>query len=111
MTEKEILAEVKKAIDFKLDGTYEISDLYSHILTIIKENSAPAQAHKHQMERLMYKVDEMRENQRLFWAGHKQKIGLCKKQEAEMDSKINHLQTMGYDFSRFKNKAIQNTLL
>jgi len=111
MNDSEILAAVKKGIDLYLDKTYEVSDLYGHILQIVRENSAPAMEYKNQLERLIFKVDELRENQRAYWSGHKGRLGVCKKQEAEIDSKINHLQTMGYSITRFKNKMVQKTLL
>lgn len=97
-----VLPEVKKAIDLFLDKTYEVNELYSHILQIIRENSAPAEEHKRQLERLIFKVEEMRENQRLYWGGHKQKLGECKAQEAEMDKKIMNLQAKGYSIERYK---------
>ncbi len=111
MTENEILPEVKKAIDLYLDKTYEVSDLYSHILTIIRENSTEAAEHKKQLERLIYKVDELLENQRLFWAGDKTKLGKCKGLEIELFKKIRHLKGMGYNIERYKNKVIQKPLL
>lgn len=111
MNDSEILAGVKKAIDNYLDKTYEISDLYSHMLTIVKENSLPALEHKKQLERLIFKVDELRENQRLYWNGHKSKLGVCKGQETELDKKIAYLLSHGYSISEYKNKAIQKSLL
>lgn len=97
-----VLPEVKKAIDLFVNGTYEVSDLYSHVLQIIRNNSMDAGEHKLQLERLIFKVEEMRENQRLYWGGHKQKLGICKQQEAEMDKKIFNLQTKGYTIERYK---------
>lgn len=98
-----VLPEVKKAIDMFVNGTYVVSDLYSHILQIIRDNNIEANEHKMQLERLIYKVEQMRENQRMYWNGHKQKLGICKQQEAEMDKKIFNLQTKGYSIERYKN--------
>jgi hypothetical protein len=39
MTENEILAEVKKGIDLFLDKTYEVSDLYSHMMAAHRPKS------------------------------------------------------------------------
>lgn len=111
MTENAILEEVKKAIDLLHDNTYVMTDFYNHILLIIKESNAEHFEHKNKMERLIYKVEEMREAQRLFWAGHKNKLFECKQLESDMDKKTHHLQVMGYDIDRFKNKIIQQSLL
>lgn len=105
MNESQILAETKKAIDFFQDNTYTVEDLYSHILAIIKEHSDTGAQHRHQLERLMFKVDEMREAQRMYWAGHKKKLPECKQFETEMDKKIIYLCTHGgYSIERFKQE-------
>jgi hypothetical protein len=111
MNELQILAEVKKAIDFKNDGTYEEKEFYSHILTIIKENSDTGAQHKHQLERLIFKVDELRENQRLYWGGHKDKLKLCKDLETAIDKKIMYMcgPSGGYTIERFKQEKPQQT--
>ncbi len=111
MNQNQILSEVKKAIDLWMDKTYNESEFYSHILTIIKDNSGPAEVHKDQLERLMFKVEELRENQRLYHGGHRAKLGTCKTQEAEMDRKIMYLKShKGYDSDRFKPKAVQENM-
>ncbi|MBA3673455.1 MAG: hypothetical protein H0W75_00605 [Chitinophagaceae bacterium] len=111
MTQTEILAEVKKAIGLWMDKTYNESEFSSHILTIIKDSADPdAALHKNQLERLIFKVEEMRENQRLYHAGHRSKLGVCKAQEADMDKKIMNLKLKGYDSDRFKVKATQNNM-
>lgn len=112
MNEHEILSEVKKAIDLYNDKTYTDSEFYSHVLRIIKDNSGAAEYHKEQMERLMFRVSQLRENQRLYWGGHKSKLGECKIQEVEMDKKIIYLCTHGgYSIERFnKLKPVQNSI-
>jgi hypothetical protein len=110
MNELEILAEVKKAIDFLHDETYEEKEFYSHILTIIKEQSDTGAQHKHQLERLMFKVDELRQQQRLYWGGHKDKLKLCKDLETAMDKKIMYLCSQGgYSIERFKQEKPKQT--
>lgn len=99
-----VLPEVKKAIDLFVNKTYDVSDLYSHIFQIIRDNSMEASEHKLQLERLIFKVEEMRENQRLYHGGHKQLLGACKSQEAEMDKKIMNLQLKGYSIERYKKQ-------
>ena len=111
MTDSEILAEIKKGIDLQLEGTYTVDNLYSHIIALIVESQKPLLFHKNQMERLLYKVDELRETQRLYHGGDKSKIGLCKKLEVEMDKKVHNLLVMGYTIDRFKNKVTQQALL
>jgi hypothetical protein len=111
MTENEINIEVKKAIGFYLDNTYELSDLSSHIQQIIRDNSDTGTKHILQLERLIFKVQELRENQRLYWCGHKNKLNTCKTQEAELDKKIVYLiSTGGYSISRYAKNDNPNTL-
>lgn len=106
-----VFPEVKKAIDLFVNGTYQVSDFYSHILQLIRDNSMEANEHKMQLERLIFKVEQMRENQRLYWNGHRQKLGICKQQEAEMDKKIFNLQLKGYSIERYKNaQAVQKNI-
>jgi hypothetical protein len=110
MTESEILAEVKKGIDLFLDKTYEMQDLYGHLLQIIKDNSKTGENHKEQLERLIFRVEQLRESQRLYWAGHKSKLGECKAQESELDKKLMYLQTHApYTIERFKKEKPTQT--
>ena len=113
MNQNQILAEVKKAIDFLGDGTYNESAFYSHILAIIRDNanSEEADIHRNNLERLIFKINELRENQRLYWGGHKSKLGVCKAQESELDKKIHFLlTTKGYSIERFKVTTEQKNL-
>ena len=110
MDQNPVLAEVKKAIDLWMDKTYSESEFYSHILSIIRDNSSDGSQHKQQLERLIFKVEEMRENQRLFHGGHRSKLGLCKQQESEMDKKLMYLQTHGYSTDHYKQIVKQENL-
>ncbi|MEJ7610648.1 MAG: hypothetical protein WKF88_05650 [Ferruginibacter sp.] len=110
MDQTTILQEVKKATDLWMDKTYTVSEFYSHILAIIRDNSDTGEKHKEQLERLLFKVDELRENQRLFHGGHRSKLGLCRKQETEMDKKVMYLVSKGYTFDRYKNLVKQEDL-
>ncbi|MEO6548287.1 MAG: hypothetical protein ABIN94_09815 [Ferruginibacter sp.] len=111
MTTTEIKTEVKKAIDFYLDKTYDIEDVQNHILRIIRENSDTGSKHIVQLECLVFKIRELRETQRIFWAGHKSKLPLCKAQETAIDKRIQHLLAAGgYSIDRYKTNAKQNTL-
>lgn len=111
MTDTEILAELKKATDLWMDKTYTESEFYSHCLAVMRDAIAPHAKHRDQLERLIFKVEQMRENQRLYWGGHKQLIGKCKTQEAEMDKKIMNLQCLGYSIERFKKaEPVQNQM-
>lgn len=111
MDQNQILTEVKKAIDLWMDKTYEEKDFYSHILQIIKDNSEDGKRHQEQLERLIYKLAELRENQRMFWSGHKNKLSVCKQQEKELDKKIIYLLSTEYSIDRFKkDQPIQNSI-
>ncbi len=103
---------MKKATDLWMDKTYNESEFYSHILSAMRTDLAANMEHKEQMERLLYKIDELRELQRLFHGGHKSKLFECKKKEEEMDRKIMALKTQrGYNIDRFKiAKPTQNQL-
>lgn len=114
MTDNDILVEVKKAIDLLLDKTYEIKEFYSHILTIIRDASSGVQIesdkHKQQMERLLFVVMQLREDQRLYHGGHKSKLSACKQQEKAIDEKIHYLTTSGgYSVEKYKKSAKQNS--
>lgn len=107
-----ILSEVKKAIDMWLSKDYEVKDLYSHILQIIRENSDDALKHKNQMERLLFRVQEFREVHRLVVNGHSQKRPELNRLATELDKKVHTLTTIGgYDIQRFKKSiGVQNSI-
>jgi len=106
-----VLSELKKATDLWMNKTYNESEFYSHILQIIRENDTGAR-HKEQLERLMFKVDELMTNQAMVWSGHKNMIPICKKQERELIEKIRYLQAHGgYSIMRFKIEKPQQTRL
>ena len=107
----QILTEVKKAIDLWLDKTYNESEFYSHILQICNDAGGQAEQHRDQLERLIFKTEEMRELQRLYHAGHKSKLSACKAAEMEMDKKLMALKThKGYNTERFKKTVKQEGL-
>lgn len=108
---KETLAEIKKGFDLWTAGTYNESEFYSHMIAIVRDAGSPGLLHKQQLERLMFKVKEMRESQRLFWGGHKNKLGECKSQESEMDKKIMNLELKGYSIERFTTEKPKQTNL
>lgn len=111
MSEIQLQQEVKKAIDFYLDKTYELTDLCSHLLQIIRNNSSSGSRHIIHLECLIYKVQELRHNQQLFYNGHKSKLPVCKAQELEIDKRIQYLlSTAGYSIARFKNQLTQYSL-
>lgn len=111
MNESKILAEVKKVIDLWIDGTYSVEGFYSAVTAIIKNNSEEAEIHKNHMERMIYKVEQLREAQRLFHGGHKSKLSECKALENDIDKKIIYLKTVkGYDSDRFKFKVQQKNM-
>ena len=98
-----IILEVKKAIDLWMDKTYNESEFYSHILQIIKDNSTKGDEHKNQLERLMFKVEELMNNQRLYHGGDRSLLGTCKAQESALFKKVMNLKTIQcYDSDRFK---------
>ena len=105
-----VLPEVKKAIDLFTDQTYTVSEFYSHVLQIIRDEVAPADLHRTQLERLMFKVEEMRELQRLYYAGHRSVLGKCKDKESDMDKKIMGLKSLGYSTEQFKKSVTQENL-
>lgn len=111
LTESEILAEVQKGINCFLDNTYNMTDLYNHMLTTIREANGSRPNDREQLERLIFKVEELREKQRMYHSGHKQLIGQVKSMEVAMDKKTQHLQTLGYDIRRFKQTTTQHKLL
>jgi len=108
-----ILTEVKKAIDFLNDKTYDEGAFYSHILAIIRDygHGDKAAEHKKQLERLIFKTDEVREKQRMYWSGHKQVLGECRRLEKELDHKLMNLQTMGYSITQYKNDQAKSQKL
>lgn len=110
MNQSEILAESKKAIDLWLDKTYNESEFYSHIMTIIKEQTAPSEKHKEQLERYINKAEQMRAAQRYFFI-HKAKLGDAKTLEQEFDQMTLSMLSRGYSIERFKKEKLTQTSL
>ncbi len=111
MTDELVLEQVKKAIDLFLDKTYEMKDLYEHMLQIIREKTDGEKIHKERLEKILYDIDELQALQAKYWAGHKQILPECKKAERNLALKKNNLLNMGYSIGRFKNKVQQQRLL
>lgn len=97
-----MLAEIKKGIDLRMDGTYNDAEFYSHMIAIVRDEIAKHLVHKEQMERLIFKTDELLENLRYLWGGDKQRYPACRKGADDLAKKLMNLQLMGYDISRFK---------
>lgn len=111
MTDNEIQAEVKKGVDLWLEKTYTDNDLQAHMISTVKDSLSTELLHKKQLERLIHKIDELRENQRSYHGGNKLRLPTCKKLEGEMDKLINYLLTTGYNIDRFKNNVSQAKLM
>lgn len=105
-----VLSELKKAVDLWMDKTYNESEFYSHLLQIIRENDT-GQAHKMQLERLMFKIEELLKHQNLFFSGHKGEYGTCKKLEKEMVDKLKGLKSLGYNTDKYRFSGPQQTKL
>lgn len=110
MTQTDILAEVKKAMALWMDKTYNESEFSSHILSIIKDHDPEAALHKSRLEKLIFDIEELRDNQRLYHCGIRSKLGVCKSGEAEMDKVVMRLKLKGYSTDRFKVKTTQNEM-
>jgi hypothetical protein len=106
-----ILERVKKGIDLYEDKTYELKDLYSHTLQLIDEANAEEKVHKERLEKILYDLDQLQENQQMFWSGHKDKLAICKNLEKALILKKTRLVNMGYDILQFKLKTVQPKLL
>ena len=103
-----IITELKKAVDLWMDKTYNESDFYSHLLQVVRENDFSAR-HKEQLERLMYKVEELMKHQALFFSGHKTELGTCRKLEKDMVDKLKGLKSLGYSTDKYRFSAPQQT--
>lgn len=103
----DIPAEVKKAVGFLLDKTYEPADMVSHMLSLIKQNSSDGSRHKDQLERMIFKYQEMRRLGGLIKGGHKQHNSKYVKLRKELDEKAKALLTMGYNIDRFKEQDVK----
>lgn len=108
-----ILAEINKAISFLKAGTYNDSEFTSHIVSIIQGATEAELLHKENLENLLHKVQQLRNNQRSYWNGHKKILPTCKAQEGDIDKKVNQLLKSGtYSIERFEKDApIQGALL
>lgn len=110
MNQTKILIEAKKAIDLWMDKTYNESEFYSHIMTIIREEVSGHEKHKEQLERFLNKVNSMRESQRYYFI-HKAKLADAKKQEIDVDNMIAAILSKGYTIERFnQEKAKQSDM-
>lgn len=111
MTEKDLLAEIKKGIDFHLDGTWNIKDLYSHFQQVIGEEVAAHEIHKNRLEKFMYKVEEMRLSQCAVRSKHLSELPACKVLEKGIDVTISNFKLLGYNSDRFRpNTNQQNSM-
>lgn len=105
-----VLSELKKAVDLWMDKTYNESEFYSHLLQIIRENDS-GEKHKIQLERLMFKIEELMDNQAKFFSGHKSVLPVCKKLEREMVDKLKGLRSMGYNTDKYRfSGPVQNKM-
>lgn len=112
--DREVLPEVKKAIDLFVNGTYNESEFYSHVLTIIRDQTAEAIKHKQRLESLLFKLNDLQHKQARFWGGQKSDslLGECKKQEQELVMIVKRALASGiYDISRYTQQATQPKLL
>lgn len=107
----EILDEVKKAIDLFMDKTYNETDFYSHILQIIKDQNQDAEIHRKQLERLLFKIDEIHKVQLQINNGHRNQVPIVIKQQKDLFIKKDNLLRMGYSIMQFKIQTEQGKLL
>jgi hypothetical protein len=111
-----ILPELKKAVNFWMDKTYDENSFYSHIIAIIRDNVVEqinaAANHQEQLERMIFKVQQLQQKQQMVFNGHKSYIPECKKLETELRNKCNYLISHGgYNVDRFlKQQPEQNKL-
>lgn len=110
MTEQDLKAELNKAIALFQEGKYKPSDLESHVLQIIKDNSEPALEHKKQLERWIFKVDELLRDMNQLLGGKKSKVVACKEKGAELEKKIKWFLANGYSIDRWKGKVGENSI-
>lgn len=84
------------------DGTWNDQDLQAHIESILRDQILIHERHKEQLERLIFKTQELMDTQSAFFSGDRTKLGLCKKLEKELWDKTQYLLKIGYNIDRFK---------
>lgn len=104
-------ADIAKAIRLKRDGVYDDNDLQAHMEQIVKDNNLVHDKHKEQLERMLFKTEELIQAQFRFFSGHKSELSRCKKLEKELWEKIQNLLKKGYNIDRFKQQPPQQGAL
>lgn len=84
-----------------MSNTYNESEFFSHILQIVRENDTGPR-HRIQLERLMFKIEELLDHQSRFFSGNKSELPKCKKLEKEMVDKLKGLKSLGYKTDQFR---------
>lgn len=116
----DVAAEIKKAIAFRRDGTYNTDAIFvTHLLSIINTASNDGDRHKDQLERMIFKYQELRAKQKDYFrqpnknmAHAKIILRDCKELEKELDKKSISLLTLGYSIDRFiTDKPMQGRLI
>lgn len=107
-----VLKEVKKAIDFWMEGFYNESEFYSHILSIIRADHQAAQVEKSRLEKFIHRTETMALQFNSFYKSKDQKTLLkCKEQTEVVEKAIQWLKVNGYSTDRFKNPNDQQQQL
>lgn len=93
---------IAKGIRLRRDNVYDDHDLQAHLEQIIRDNNVTHSKHKEQLERMLYKTEEMMLTQAKYFGGDKTVLSTSKKQEKELWQKIQNLLKQGYSITRFK---------
>lgn len=101
---EEIQRQIATGIKLLQEGTYTTQDLQAHIEQIVKDNDNANSIHKDQLERMLYKTEELIQEQAKFFGGDRSVLSNCKKLEKELWHKIQYLIGHGYSIERFKQK-------
>lgn len=110
MNDQEVIEEIKKAVAFLTDGTFNADDLAARLKQIIDENNAAGLLHKTRLEKLLFRVKHLMDQQKQYWGGDKSLLASCKTEERELSEFVNRILAQGYSIEAYGKKQEQRNL-
>lgn len=107
----DIPAEIKKAIAFLHDGTYTDSDMESHMQSLCRTAREDGKRHKEQLERLLFKIIQLKNIGSKIKSGHMNKKYEFSKLRKELNEKATALLNKEYSIDRFIGQTAEQQKL
>lgn len=105
MTEYEIKTRIKSGVDLYIEKSYEVKDLYMHMLSLVKDSSADGLEHKKQCEHLIFRVQELLGDLDILFRGKKSQKVAAKNKSDALKKKLDWLLKNGYSVDEWKGRV------